>query len=30
MKKKRKLKRWVVYGMFYLEVVMALIVMSIH
>lgn len=30
MKKKHKLKNWVVYGIFYLEVVMVLVILSIH
>lgn len=30
MKKKRKLKNWVVYGIFYLEVVMVMVILSIH
>lgn len=29
-KKKRKFKNWVVYGLFYLEIIMALVVLSIH
>lgn len=30
MKKKYKLKNWVVYGIFYLEIIMALVILSIH
>lgn len=28
--KKRKFKKWVVYGLFYLEIIMVLVVLSIH
>lgn len=30
MKKKRKLKTWFVYTIFYAEIILALIIMSIH
>lgn len=29
-KKKRKFKNWVVYGLFYLEIIVVLVVLSIH